>query len=66
MFWSRLFKLFEIFVVFLYFVIGFFLLFFAQNYNLPKNIKIIFGFFFISYGAFRTVRIWNKYKNMKI
>jgi len=66
MFWSKAFKIFSIFVVFLYFVLGFFLLFFAVNYQIPKNIKIIFGLFFISYGAFRAVRLWNKYKNIDI
>lgn len=47
-------------VVFLYVGIGVFLLFFAYKYNLPKNIKFIFGIFFIAYGLFRAVRIWSK------
>lgn len=27
---------------------------------IPKNIKFVFAFFFIAYGLFRFVRIWNK------
>ncbi|MCK9616277.1 MAG: hypothetical protein M0R21_00400 [Lentimicrobiaceae bacterium] len=59
---GKMMQILGIVVVFLYLGIGTFLFFFAEKYNLPKNIKVIFGFFFIAYGLFRAARIWSKYR----
>ncbi|HRY31434.1 MAG TPA: hypothetical protein P5531_00530 [Bacteroidales bacterium] len=47
-------------MVALYLVIGAILMFFRVFDYVPKEIRVIFGFFFTMYGVFRLVRLIQK------
>ncbi len=52
-------------MVVIYLGLGITLMFFKVFTYIPKEIKSIFGFFFFVYGAFRLVRTWQQYKEMR-
>jgi len=56
---------FGILMVVLYLLLGFSLVFMNFFNYIPKEIKTIFGLFFVVYGLFRLVRIYYKYKDSK-
>ena len=47
---------FGFFMVVLYLGLGCYILFSPSFPDIPQNIKMVFGFFFIAYGVFRLVR----------
>jgi len=56
---------FGLLMVILYLLLGFSLVFMNYFNYIPKEIKTIFGLFFVVYGLFRLVRIYYKYKDSK-
>lgn len=57
--------IFGFFMVVLYIGLGATLMFFPAFTYVPKEIRLIFGFFFLMYGAFRLVRLLQKLKELK-
>jgi hypothetical protein len=62
---SRFMLIFGIIMVVIYIFLGFSLIFMRIFSYIPKEIKFIFGFFFIVYGVFRAARIYFKYKDSR-
>ena len=54
---SKIMTVFGFIMVAVFFGIGITLAFFPVYSYMPREIKIIFGFFFIAYGFFRLARI---------
>jgi len=54
---SKIMTIFGFIMVAVFFGIGITLAFFPVYTYLPREIRIIFGFFFIAYGFFRLARI---------
>ena len=57
--------IFGFFMVALYVGLGATLMFFPAFSYIPKEIRVIFGFFFFVYGTFRLVRLLQKLKDLK-
>ena len=48
-------------IMVLFYITGGFILIFADYFAyIPKNIRVIFGIFFIAYGLFRAARVYQK------
>lgn len=60
---KKFFFILTLIVIGLFFLSGLFLLFSDYFKNLPQNVRIIFAFLIISFGAFRLVTVINKKKN---
>jgi hypothetical protein len=59
----KFFQAFSFIIVVLYFIAGFYILLSEKLEYIPKNIRIVFALFLISYGGFRLVRLYQKIKN---
>jgi hypothetical protein len=59
-------NIFGLFMVVVYMALGLYILFaktFRANYNIPSEMRIVFGSLLIIYGIYRFVRIYFKLKN---
>jgi uncharacterized membrane protein HdeD (DUF308 family) len=59
---DRILRWFGIIIVLLMLIFGVVVLFTKYFTYIPVNMRIVMGFFIISYGAYRLVSIFNKYR----
>jgi hypothetical protein len=62
---SKYMHYFGLIMVFVYIGLGLFL-YFYDKFNIDKNVKFVFCFFFVAYGFFRGVRWLQKNKERKM
>jgi hypothetical protein len=58
--WNKVSKIFGIIVVVLFFTLGITMIFSKYFLYIPFNMRVIFAFLIVSYGAFRLAIIFNK------
>lgn len=64
-FLSKFLFYFGVAMIAVYFIMGIAFIFFPVFAHIPKNVKIVFGIFFIVYGFFRLARLYLKIKDQK-
>lgn len=62
---SKIFIGFNIFMIAIFFLVGFLFIYSPIYPFIPRNMKLIFGGFFIAYGVFRLARFLQHYKEQK-
>jgi len=57
-------SIFSVFMVMFYFGAGAFMIFFFDNSNIDKSLRVIVGSAFLLYGTFRAFRAYFQIKNI--